>query len=225
MSNNPQHKIVALLAASYSGNASTAEHRNYFAGVIAARIEKHDGAIFESSGGEAVAEFEETADAVNCAIDIQSKLAEYNKIHPDAGQAEVRLGVHYGELFSSENKIIGSGIEVARGLLAIVPPSKIYITREGFRRVRSVLQLKTETLGMRSLLHNAELVEIFSVLWESVQADMETSLKRLERDDFHRTAITGAPAEPHSPRRKKLPMMIFVIIVVAFLVLRYFHVL
>jgi class 3 adenylate cyclase len=224
LQNNPQHKIAALLAAVHAGEVGTVEQKDYCAGVIAARIEKHNGVVLESSDCGIVAEFEETASAVNCAIDIQSKLAEHNQLHLDVDREGVRMGIHYGEIFFSEGKLIGNGINAVRGLVETVPPSKIYITREGFRRVRAVLQLKTETIGTKSLPHTSETAEVFSILWESVKADMEASLKQLEKDDFHRTAITLPQNAPAVSHRKKSPMIVFVIIVIVFLLLRYFHV-
>ncbi len=221
--NNPRHKIAALLAAVYAGNTGTPEQRNYCAGVIAARVEKHNGVVLESSDNEIVAEFEETAGAVNCAIDIQSKLAEQNQLHLDTDREGVRIGIHYGELFTSAGKLIGNGIEGARSLVETVPPSKIYITRDGFRRVRAVLQLKTETIGMKSLSQALGSVEVFSILWESVKADMESSLKQLEKDDFHRTAITLPQNAPVTTRKKNSPMIVLIIIVVVFFLLKYFH--
>ncbi len=222
--NNPQHKVAALLAAANSGKPISAEQKNYSAGVIAARVVKHDGVVLESSESGSIAEFEDAAGAVNCAIDIQSRLAEYNHLHFDTGSIELSIGIHYGEIFSSEGKMIGSGIDGARSVVEIVPAGKIYITRDGFRRIRAVLQLKTEAAGTRSLSPNTEPVQVFSILWESVKTDMEASLKRLEKDDFHRTAITLPQNAPAISRRKKSPMIVFVIIVIVFLFLRYFHV-
>jgi hypothetical protein len=171
------------------GDAGTSAH---YAEVMIARISHHCGVIVQSAGGVVLAEFEDAADAVNCAIDVQERFAQYNKLHLDKGMIEAKIGIHFGEMLFSEGKLEGVGVNTTTALLSIVPVNKIYITREVFARVRMLLPLKLENVGKKNIGSLPEPKEILSVGWEAVTGNLEASLKKLREDDLQRaTSISS----------------------------------
>jgi len=75
---------------------------------------------------------------------------------------------------------------VLKELLASIPASSIYMTRDVFVRVRLLLPLKFERIGKRTSSASNDEKEVFSVGWESVTENLKASLKRLDQDDLQR---------------------------------------
>ncbi len=171
------------------GDAGTSA---YYTEVMNGRISHHRGVVVQSAGSVVLAEFEDAADAVNCAIDVQERFAQYNKLHLDKGMIEAKIGIHFGEMLFSEGKLEGVGVNTTTALLSIVPVNKIYITREVFARVRMLLPLKLENVGKKNIGSLPEPREILSVGWEAVTGNLEASLKKLREDDLQRaTSISS----------------------------------
>lgn len=193
----------------------------YYADVLNARISHHLGAIVQSTGSVVLAEFEDAADAVNCAIDVQERFAQYNKLHLDKGMIEAKIGIHFGEMLFAEGKLVGVGVDIAAELLSLVPANKIYITREIFARVRMLLPLQLENIGKKSLGSPPEAKEILSVRWEAVTGNLEASLKKLREDDLQRATSLSSRLGLEASKRAVpiiiLLLLIFLIILIKIL--------
>ena len=174
------------------------------ADLSATRISVHGGTLVQSSGELLLAEFEDAAEAVNCAIDLQERFARRDNSIPDEPPLKTRIGIHFGESYLSDGVCHGQGVEVLKELLASIPASSIYMTRDVFVRVRLLLPLKFERIGKRTSSASNDEKEVFSVGWESVTENLKASLKRLDQDDLQRatrlssklgidTSIKGSP--------------------------------
>ena len=156
--------------------------RSLYNDVVTLRIPQYRGAIVQSVGGTVIAEFRDAADAINCAIDIEERFGQHNRLHLDDGTIEAKIGIHFGEIFFSEGKCQGSGIDVVKALLSFVPLHKVYITRDVYLKVRLVLPLKFESVGKKTFASLSEPKEVLSVAWEAVTGNLEASLKRLSEE-------------------------------------------
>ena len=184
----------------------------YYAEVMIARISHHRGEIVQSTGSVVLAEFEDAAEAVNCAIDVQERFAQYNKLHLDKGMIEAKIGIHFGELFFAEGKFGGVGVDTAAELLSLVPANKIYITREIFARVRMLLPLQLENVGKKNIGSPSEAKEILSVRWEAVTGNLEASLKKLREDDLQRA--TGLSSKlGFEASKRAVPIIILLLLI------------
>lgn len=191
------------------GDAGTSA---YYAEVMNARISHHRGVIVQSAGSVLLAEFEDAAAAVNCAIDVQERFAQYNKLHLDKGMIEAKIGIHFGEMIFSEGKLGGVGVDATTALLSIVPVHKIYITREIFARVRMLLPLQLENVGKKNIGSLPEPKEILSVGWEAVTGNLEASLKKLREDDLQRATSLSSKLGFVASKRA-VPIVIFLLLI------------
>jgi hypothetical protein len=185
---------------------------DHYAEILTARIPEHRGAVVHVADDLVLAEFEDAADAVNCAIDIQERFAQYDKLHPGNDSLDARIGIHFGELYFSEGTCKGAGVDLSWELLALVPPAKIYITRDVFVRVRLMLPLKFENVGRKTFSSSTDEKDLFSVAWESVTANLEASLKRLSEDDLQRaTTLSSRLGLDASKRASPLVLILFIL--------------
>jgi len=185
---------------------------NHYAEVMAARVPEHRGAVVAASDGLMIAEFEDAAEAVNCAIDMQERMAKYDAMNADDKFLNACMGIHFGELYLSEGECKGTGVDMAKELLSLVPPSKIYITRDVYVRVRLLLPLKFENIGRKKFSSSTDEKDLLSVAWESVTANLEASLKRLSEDDLQRATTLSSKLGLNASKKSSLFVLIFFVL-------------
>ena len=66
--------------------------------IIGKSIEEHSGHIIKFIGDSVFAEFEKPGEASHCAVNIQQKFIQRNKMHSKNGQIHIRIGLHMGDL-------------------------------------------------------------------------------------------------------------------------------
>ena len=212
--------LSAILASELSNAEPTAlASLQYYREAFGARVAHHGGNIIQSSGNLFLAAFEEAAEAVNCGISLQEQFARRYKPQPNEVTTKVKIGIHFGELLSADGTFVGGAVEVAKALLAIVPPAKIYLTRDVFLRIRMVLALKYDQIGRKNL-GTADPKEVLSVAWEAVTENLEASLRRLEADDFQRATVLASKLGIKSSK-KASPIIMFVFLLFLFLLFKF----
>lgn len=183
-----------------------------YAEVLSSRISHHGGVVLGAVGALVFAEFEEAADAVNCAISIQEQIARVKKLHLDEGSVGARVGIHYGELFFAEGEYKGGSIEILKALLPGIPAGKVYLTGDVYVRVKVHLHLKFDTVRSKELASLPAGKDIFSVDWEAVTGNLEASLKRLGEDDLQRTSNLTSKLGIVPSKRASPIVMIFILL-------------
>jgi class 3 adenylate cyclase len=104
----------------------------------------HHGRVVKRTGDGAIVEFRSVVDAVRCAIEVQSGLAERNaEVAPDK-RIEFRVGIHLGDVVEEEDgDLMGDGVNISACLQGVAKPGTICLSaREADRRsgCRRVLQ-------------------------------------------------------------------------------------
>ena len=64
----------------------------------------HHGRVVKRTGDGAIVEFRSVVDAVRCAIEVQSGLAERNAGLPPEKRIEYRVGIHLGEVVEEADR-------------------------------------------------------------------------------------------------------------------------
>jgi class 3 adenylate cyclase len=77
-------------------------------------IAAHHGRIVKRTGDGSIVEFRSVVDAVRCAIEVQSGLAERNAGVPPEKRIEFRVGIHVGDVVEeSDGDLMGDGVNIA----------------------------------------------------------------------------------------------------------------
>jgi hypothetical protein len=214
-------RMATLFGSQFDQPEGDAGTSAYYAEVMNARISRHRGVIVHSVGSVVLAEFEDAADAVNCAIDVQERFAQHNKLHLDTGMVEAKIGIHFGEMLFSEGKVGGVGVSTTTALLSIVPVHKIYITLEIFARVRMLLPLQLENIGKKNIGTLPEPKELLSVGWEAVTGNLEASLKKLGEDDFQRASSLSSKLGFKAPARAIVVFLLLIFLIILMKILKW----
>lgn len=108
-------------------------------------ISKHNGRIIKLMGDGTLVEFASVVDAVNCAIEIQSTLAEAD------GSICLRIGINLGDVIVDGDDIYGDGVNIAARLEAIAEPGSVCISDTVHQSVRSKTDVVFKDIGEQSL--------------------------------------------------------------------------
>jgi TolB-like protein/Tfp pilus assembly protein PilF len=103
-------------------------------------------------------------DAVRCAIEVQSGLAERNAGLPPDKRIEYRVGIHLGDVVEEEDgDLMGDGINIAARLEGVAKPGAICLSEQAYWQVKGRLDLKVTDLGATQLKNIAEPIHAYSV--------------------------------------------------------------
>jgi TolB-like protein/class 3 adenylate cyclase len=161
--------IVAADVAGYSrlmglDEAGTArilrEHRVIADAVIA----KHGGRIVKTMGDGLLIEFLSVVDAVECAVAVQTVMAERNEGVPLDRLMLFRIGINLGDILIEGDDILGDGVNVAARLEGIAEPGGICISASAYDQVPGKVDVEFTDLGEQELKNIARPVRAYAVV-------------------------------------------------------------
>jgi class 3 adenylate cyclase/TolB-like protein/Flp pilus assembly protein TadD len=93
-------------------------------------IEQHQGRFIKELGDGILASFSTVSDAVYAALEIQEACT-------GAGDFQLRIGIHHGEVVFDDNDVFGDVVNIASRIQAIAPPGGIYISESVERNTKN----------------------------------------------------------------------------------------
>src|SRR5215471_11050617 len=88
-------------------------------------IGDHGGRIANTAGDSILAEFGSAVEAVQCAVEAQTALAEANSgLAPDC-RISFRIGIHVGDVMVRGGDLFGDGVNIAARLQSIATPGGV----------------------------------------------------------------------------------------------------
>jgi adenylate cyclase len=137
-----------LMGADEVGTARTLrEHRL----VTDALVAKHGGRIVKTTGDGVLLEFPSVVDAVECAVAVQTVMAERNEGVPADRRMLFRIGINLGDILIEGDDILGDGVNVAARLEGIAEPGGICISSFAYDHVRGKVPIEFADLGEQRL--------------------------------------------------------------------------
>lgn len=126
-------------------------------------IAEHGGRIANTAGDSVLAEFPSAVDAVQCAAEIQGRLAEANEGLPADRRLEFRIGVHCGDVMIRGGDLLGDGVNIAARLQGLAEPGGVCVSGAVHEHVRKLLQLRFSDLGPQVVKNIDEPVRAYSL--------------------------------------------------------------
>ncbi len=96
--------------------------------LIDPQISLNRGRIVKTTGDGMLIEFTSAQDAVRCAIEIQTEMANREINRDDAKRIRYRVGINLGDVVVDDDDIYGDGVNVAARLEALAEPGDICIS-------------------------------------------------------------------------------------------------
>jgi adenylate cyclase len=168
-----QRRLAAILAADVVGYSRLMEQDE--AGTLAtlkARrkevleplIVRHQGRIFKVTGDGVLVEFGSAVNAVQCAVDLQQRMAAANGDLPDARRIVLRVAVNLGDVMVEGGDLYGDGVNIAARLEGIAEPGGILISGTAYDYIKNKVPVGFDDLGTQTLKNIAEPVRVYRVV-------------------------------------------------------------
>ncbi|MBW1779916.1 MAG: CHASE2 domain-containing protein [Deltaproteobacteria bacterium] len=184
-------KLAAIMSADVKGYSrlmgddeeATVRTITAYRKVMRSLITDHRGRVVDSPGDNLLAEFASAVDAIQCAIKIQSALAERNSELPDHRRMVFRIGINIGDVIVEGEAIYGDGVNIAARLESLADPGGICISGTAYDQVKRKLGLNYDFMGQQHVKNIAEPVRAYRVLWQKTEGqDVVRTGKKAPRD-------------------------------------------
>jgi adenylate cyclase len=187
-----QRRLAAILAADVVGYSRLMEQDE--AGTLAALkqrrrdilkplVAEHQGRIVKVMGDGVLVEFGSAVNAVQCAVELQKRMALAGHGLADDRRIVLRIGINLGDVVVEGGDLYGDGIIIAVRLQAIAEPGGICLSGSVHEQIGTKLPLAFDDLGACEVKNIAKAVRVFRV-----QTGQWTKVTR--------------PAERHPPQIK-----------------------
>jgi adenylate cyclase len=150
-----------LMAADEAGTLSRLQRLR--AEVIEPKISQFRGKIVGSAGDSLLVEFTSAVNAVECAIQMQARLAEQNSELPDDRRMAFRMSVNLGDVIAEGGTIYGDGVNVAARLEKLAEPGGVCISRSVHDQVKGKLSYTYSDLGAQRVHNLPEPIQAYRV--------------------------------------------------------------
>jgi len=167
-------KLSAIMSADVKGysilmvddEAFTIETLKTYRQIMSEYIQKRNGRVVDSPGDNILAEFVSAVDAVRCSVEIQSRLKKENKLYVTDKRVQFRVGINVGDVVQDEDRIYGSGVNIAARIEGLADPGGLCISRSTYDQVKEELELGFKYLGEHEVKNIKEPVRVYKVLMD-----------------------------------------------------------
>ena len=132
-----ERRLAAILVADMAGYSRLMEQdeegvlerqKRHRRELIDPEIARRGGHIVKTTGDGMLAEFASAQDAVRCAIDVQTAMAERERASPMDRRIIYRFGINLGDVVFDEGDVFGDGVNVASRLQGLAQPGGVCIS-------------------------------------------------------------------------------------------------
>ncbi len=153
--------IVGYSAMMESDQDATVSHirtlRNTYLEPVAA---EHGGRVLKRLGDGWIIAFGAIAACVDCAMAVQTALADVKGLH-------LRIGCHFGDIVEEDDDIYGSGVNIAERIQSEAPPGGVMISEDMMRQLSGDRAEAMKEAGIFNLKNIAQPVRLFQ--WRPAQ--------------------------------------------------------
>jgi adenylate cyclase len=167
-----ERRLAAILAADMVGycrlmeadeTGTLARLRTHRIEVIDPAIAKNRGRIIKTTGDGMLVEFQSVNDAVECAAEVQRRMARRNSDVSPARWIQFRIGINLGDVIVQDGDIFGDGVNVAARLQQLADPGGICVSAAVREQVGDRLDVRFDDVGDQRVKNIARPIRVFRV--------------------------------------------------------------
>ncbi len=174
-----QRRLMAIVAADMVGYSRLMEFdeagtlarlKTHRLELIDPSILKNRGRIVKTTGDGMLIEFASAADATECAVEIQRRMARRNgDVEPDR-QIRFRIGINLGDVIIEEDDVLGDGVNVAARLQTLAEPGGISVSQAVRDALAHKLEIRFEDQGLQAMKNITRPLRVFRVVLDELAA-------------------------------------------------------
>jgi adenylate cyclase len=174
-----QRRLMAILAADMVGYSrlmeldeagTLARLKTHRLELIDPAIAKNHGRIVKTTGDGMLVEFVSAADAAECAVEIQRRMARRNADVDPERQIQFRIGINLGDVIVEDGDVLGDGVNIAARLQTIAAPGGISVSQAVRNELAHKLDIRFEEQGEQPLKNISRPVKVFAIALDETQA-------------------------------------------------------
>jgi TolB-like protein/rhodanese-related sulfurtransferase len=149
-------------------------------------LERYGGKLDNTAGDALLMEFSSVLSAVRFAVEIQTRMPEFDDGEPPDRRIRFRMGINAGDAISDGTDIHGDSVNIAARLQALCPPGGVCVSTVVRNQVQERLDLQFEPMGALHLKNITRPVEAFAV-----RLDRRSSSWTVKHGWARRGAVAG----------------------------------
>lgn len=165
--------VVSFSARMQADEDRTLKLLNRDFGLMREMCAQHHGSVLKTTGDGLLLYFPSAVQAVACALAMQRQFATNAKSLAAPEVLVHRVGIHLGDVFVSDQDVMGDGVNIAARLQAEAEPGGICISQTVYDVVKNKLSLHVTSLGPRELKNISESIPIYRLLLEAQAGSAE----------------------------------------------------
>ncbi len=120
-------------------------------------VEKYNGKWLKEMGDGSMAQFSSALEAVRCANEIQE--AAKRELN-----AQLRIGVHLGDITIEKDEIYGDGVNVASRIESIAEPGSVFVSEAIYGAIKGVRGINAQFQGEKKLKNVDGPVRVYKIV-------------------------------------------------------------
>ncbi|HEU5166003.1 MAG TPA: adenylate/guanylate cyclase domain-containing protein, partial [Chitinophagaceae bacterium] len=148
--------IVGYTAMMQQNESHAVTIMKHYTSVLQKAVLAHSGQILNDYGDGNLCSFPSATEAVKCAVELQLQLQRDPAV-------PLRIGLHVGELFFEEGKVMGDGVNVASRIQSLGQANTILFSGEINNKIKNHPEFKSVSLGKFEFKNVDEPVEVFAL--------------------------------------------------------------
>lgn len=172
---NPKRRITAIMFTDIVGYSAqmgknekaTLAKLEVHNQIMRNQIVRNRGHVIKTIGDAFMVKYRSAESAVQCAMDCQRAIGEYNKTksNPD-DQFHIRIGIHMGEVTDTGSDAFGEGVNIAARTEPKADPDGICVTDVIVAAARNKVPAHFQSMGrlpMKNITNPPELFKVFAI--------------------------------------------------------------
>ncbi len=140
--------------------------------IMRGQIVRNRGTVIKTIGDAFMVRFRSAENAVQCAMDCQKAIGDYNKSKMPPDQFHIRIGVHMGEVIHTTNDVFGEGVNIAARIEPKADPDGIAVSDVIANACRNKVPAHFQSIGrlpMKNIANPPELFKVFPIEQQQAQ--------------------------------------------------------
>jgi class 3 adenylate cyclase len=143
--------------------------------VLKNTVASHSGEVLNDYGDGSLCIFSSATQAVECALEMQLQLQKVPSV-------PLRIGLHIGEVFFEDGKIIGDGVNVASRIQSLAQGNMILFSEEMQDKIKNNPSFKSVSLGLFDFKNVEKPIKVFALANEGLNVPSAVEMKgKLEK--------------------------------------------